>query len=85
MVHLHAGACHAVDKRILSHTKQARYALYYSTRNLQNSALACHPANLSRQMIGHDIVVLGEVGVVGTRRKEFVGSCRRYARGVTTH
>lgn len=76
-----------MDKGILrpctaSHTKQARY---YFTRKLQNSALACHPANLSREMIGHDVVVLGEVGVVGARRKEFVGSCRRYVRVETTH
>ena len=43
------------------------------------------PANLSREMAGHDVVVLGEVGVVRAGRKELVGPCRRYARGDTTH
>ena len=42
------------------------------------------PANLSREIVGHDVIVLGEVGVVRAGRKELVGPCRRYAM-VTRH
>ena len=42
------------------------------------------PANLSREIVGHDVIVLGEVGVVRAGRKKLVGPCRRYAM-VTRH
>lgn len=34
-------------------------------------------AYLGSKMVGHDIVVLGEIGEIGAWRKHLVGSCNK--------